>query len=132
MIFFFVIDSSTKYIEVEIVKSTSVAETIDALSTVFARHGLPDVLVSDNASCFTSFDFKSFLDRNGIEHITPPPYSPASNGQAEGGVRVIKNMLKKCSDKDSMRYRLAKVMLQYNSNCSFSSIKHKKANNPER
>lgn len=113
VIFFLVIDSLTKYIEVEIVKATSVSETIDALSTVFARHGLPDVLVSDNASCFTAFDFKSFLNRNGIEHITPPPYSPASNGQAEGGVRVIKNMLKKCSGTDSMKYRLAKVMLQY-------------------
>ena len=108
-----IIDAFSKYVEVECVKSTSVSETIDALSVVFARHGLPDVLVSDNASCFTAFEFKGFLSRNGVKHMTPPPYSPASNGQAERGVRMVKDALKKCSFKGSLRYRLSKILLEY-------------------
>lgn len=110
-----VVDAFSKYIEVEVVKSTSTSETIDALSIIFARNGLPDVLVSDNASCFTSFEFKSFLTKNAINHMTPPPYSPASNGQAERGVRVIKDMLKKAPSDCSFKYRLSKVLLQYRS-----------------
>ena len=49
-VFLVVIDSFTKYIECEIVSSTSVSETIDCLRNIFARNGLPDTVVSDNAS----------------------------------------------------------------------------------
>ena len=62
-----VVDSLSRYIEVEVVKSTSVSETVDALSSIFARNGLPDTLVTDNASCFTAYEFREFLIRNGIE-----------------------------------------------------------------
>ena len=84
-----VVDALSKYIECEIVKNTGVSETIEALGLVFSRHGLCDTLVSDNASCFTASQFKNFLSKNGIHHITPPPYSPSSNGQAERCVRVL-------------------------------------------
>ena len=42
-----VVDSFSKYIEVEIVKSVSVQETIDTLRLIFSRNGLPDILCSD-------------------------------------------------------------------------------------
>ena len=75
-------------------------DTIDVLRLVFSRNDLCDELVSDNASCFTAQSFKDFLKSNGIEHVTSPPlYSPSSNGQAERGLRVIKDLLKK-SDPD--------------------------------
>ena len=114
-VFFIVIDALSKYIEVEIVNNTSVQQTINALKMIFSRNGLCDTLVSDNASCFTAKEFKEFLKLNGIEHMTPPPYSPASNGQAERGVRVIKDLLKKNDSDDSLRIRLAKILLQYRS-----------------
>ena len=108
------IHALSKYIEVECVKSTSVSETVDALSSIFARQGLPDVLVSDNAPCFTAYDFEAFFSRNGIKHTTPPPpYYPSSNGQAERGVRVIKDALKKSSHTGSLQYRLSKILLEY-------------------
>ena len=114
-IIFLAVDSLTKYIECEVVASTSVNETIDAMRLIFSRHGLCDVLVSDNASCFTAFQFKKFLENNNIEHITPPPYSPASNGQAERAVGVIKNLLKKSDKSKSFKTRMASVLLQYRS-----------------
>ena len=90
-----VVDALSRYIECEVVSSTSVAETIDTLRLILSRNGLCDILVSDNASCFTAAEFKQFLTSNGIQHITPPPYSPSSNGQAERSVRVMKDLLKK-------------------------------------
>lgn len=107
------VDALSKYIEVEIVPGTGVAETIDAMRLIFSRNGLCDFIVSDNATCFLAEDFKKFLLANGIEHITPPPYSPASNGQAERGVRVVKDLLKKQSSADSLRTRLARVLFFY-------------------
>ena len=109
---FIVVDALSKYIECEIVKNTSVCETIDALRLIFSRHGLCDTLVSDNASCFTASEFREFLNKNGIQHITPPPYSPSSNGQAERGVRVLKDLLKK-NVLGSFKTRLSMSLLHY-------------------
>ena len=72
------------------------------------------MLVSDNATCFTAFQFKEFIQSNGIQHITPPLYSPSSNGQAERGVRVMKDLLKKSDSNNlSFKSRLAKALFHY-------------------
>ena len=101
------------YIEVELVKNTSVEETITALRIIFSHNGLPDVICSDNASCFTSYLFAQFLQNNGIEHITSSPFCPSSNGLAERGVRTIKELLKKLgnANSSSLKSRLAQVLL---------------------
>lgn len=46
--------------------------------------------------------------------MTPPPYSPSSNGQAERSVRVLKDLLKK-NVTGSFNSRLANVLLVYRS-----------------
>lgn len=110
--FFICIDALTKYIECLIVKSTSSNETIEAMREIFSRNGIPDIVVSDNATSFTSQEFKDFLSNNSIIPINPPPYSPASNGQIERSVRVIKNLLKK-NGSGSIRKRLSQSLLCY-------------------
>ena len=112
-IFLIIIDALTKYIEVEIVKNTSAEETIDSLRMVFSRNGLPDVVCSDNATSFTANEFVNFLEVNGVSHVTSPPYSPASNGQAERGVRVMKELLKKQGTTGSVKSKLAKALFYY-------------------
>ena len=87
--------------------------TIQALQTIFSRHGLCDVIVSDNASCFTADEFSYFLNKNGIKHLTSPPYAPSSNGQEKRGVRVVKELLKKYNRGESFKTRLAKVLFHY-------------------
>ncbi|KAL5516533.1 hypothetical protein EMCRGX_G001893 [Ephydatia muelleri] len=41
--------------------------------TVFSCHGLPEVLVSDNGTAFTSTEFQTFVQRNGFRHIRSAP-----------------------------------------------------------
>lgn len=67
---------------------------------MFATHGLPDVVVSDNGPGFTAEEFKLFLKRNNIRQVLVPPYHPASNGQAELMVQEAKNALKRLSGQD--------------------------------
>ena len=57
---------------------------------MFVRFGLPEVLVSDNGTCFTSSDFSEFTSRNGIKHLRIAPYHPSSNGQTEKVVQTFK------------------------------------------
>ena len=79
-LFFIVVDSFTKWVDVYPVASTSAELVIEKLRQSFAVQGLPDIVVSDNGSCFTSGQFKSFLEVNRIRHITSAPYHPSSNG----------------------------------------------------
>lgn len=94
-----VIDSFSKWLEVFIMHSTSSFKTIERLRTLFATYGLPELLVSDNASCFTSHEFRDFLQKNGVKFKLIPPYHPASNGAAERSVQIVKkNLLRQVLD----------------------------------
>ena len=65
------------------------------LRHVFSTHGLPEVLVSDNGSAFTSAQFQTFIKLNGFRHVKSALYHPASNGLAERAVQTVKEALKK-------------------------------------
>ncbi|XP_039215531.1 uncharacterized protein K02A2.6-like, partial [Crotalus tigris] len=93
--FLVLVDSHSKWLEVLPVSSTTTAKTIQVLRGIFAAHGLPDVLVSDNGPQFTSSEFKAFLQANMIRHATSAPFHPSTNGMAECMVRITKDTLKK-------------------------------------
>ena len=68
--------------------------------------------MTDNATCFVSGEFKTFLSNNGVKHTTSAPYHPASNGLAERAVQIVKRGLLKVST-GSIATRLAKVLFSY-------------------
>ena len=61
---------------------------------MFAIHGLPEQLVSDNGAQFVSDEFSHFVKQNGIKHIRSAPYHPASNGLAERFIQTFKRAMK--------------------------------------
>ena len=89
------IDAYSKWPDVHIVPSTSAQPTIDKLRMIFAMHGLPMTLVSDNGPPFQTAEFHSFMIANGIVHCCVPPYHPSSNGLAENMVKTLKQALRK-------------------------------------
>jgi len=97
--FLILVDTYSKWPEVVVMPSTSAQRTVAELRTIFARWGLPRVLVSDNGPQFTSAVFQSFMKTN-VLHLTSSAYHPATNGQAEKGVGIIKQALKKLNSSD--------------------------------
>lgn len=93
-----VIDYYSRYIELVLLKKTSAAMVIDKLKSIFARHGIPEVVVSDNAQQFAGKEFKSFASRYGFQHRTSSPYYAQANGEAERAVQTAKALLKKADD----------------------------------
>ena len=75
--------ATSKWIETLIMNSATSTATICKLRQIFAQHGLPVILVSDNAPNFTSEEFETVTRKIGIVHITPAPFHPASNSLAD-------------------------------------------------
>ena len=94
------------------VNSATFSATIEKLRTTVSSQGLPEIVVSDNGSNFVRSEFKSFLQKNGIKHITSAPYHPSSNGLVEGAVQTFKQGMKKQGD-GTVKTKLARFLLRY-------------------
>ncbi|KAL3213425.1 hypothetical protein MRX96_051690 [Rhipicephalus microplus] len=109
--FLIVVDSYSKWLEVIPTSSMTSQTVISALQKLFATHGLPDIIVSDNGAQFKSTEFREFLDSNLIRQVTSAPFHPSTNGQAERMVRTTKEGLS-CIIQGNWARRLADFTLQ--------------------
>lgn len=90
-----VVDAYSKWLEVVEIPNMTASHTIKELRRLFASHGLPETVVSDNGPQLVSAEMTAFLKANGIRHVLSPPYHPATNGAAERNVQTVKLALKK-------------------------------------
>ena len=70
------------YIELALMFSLTTSQTILHLSSIFARHGIPDELFSDNGPQFASRKFRDFVWGQHIKHTTSSPLYSQANGMA--------------------------------------------------
>ncbi|XP_042372461.1 uncharacterized protein K02A2.6-like [Plectropomus leopardus] len=110
--FLIMVDAHSKWIEAHLMSNITAPTTIDKLRQVFAVHGLPDRLVTDNGPTFTSELFSEFMQQNGIHHIRTAPFHPASNGLAERAVQTVKQGLKRMTG-DSLSTQLSRFLFKY-------------------
>lgn len=90
-----VVDSYSKYVEIQELENLSAKNTIDSIKAIFARHGVPLVLYTDAGSQFTSSEFSKFVKQWNFEHKIVSPKHHQGNGLAERYIQTVKNMLKK-------------------------------------
>ena len=110
--FLLIVDAYTKWLDVHITPVSSSMATIELLRRSFATFGLPEVLVSDNGSNFTSGEFAAFMRANGIKHVKTAPYHPSSNGLVERAVHTLKTGLKKLNE-GTLETKLSRFLFAY-------------------
>nr|CAH7754084.1 unnamed protein product [Callosobruchus chinensis] len=112
--FLMVVDAKSKWAEVRIAKEApSTASTMSLLQDIFSTHGYPAVLVSDNASIFTSEEFRQYCQKYGMSQKLIAPGHPATNGLAERNIQTLKRRLKTASNPRPLAYKLQDIMLNY-------------------
>ena len=87
-----VVDYFSRYVEVQRLTSISASRVIAALKSIFSRHGVPSVLVSDNGP---QYEMKEFAEDYCFKHITSSPYHPQSNGLPKRIVKTVKELIVK-------------------------------------
>jgi transposase InsO family protein len=89
------VDYFTRYCEAQAVNEQSTHTVLQAVyKQVICRHGVPNVLISDNGSPYTSEVAKQMFNRLGIKRHYSSAYHPQSNGAVERFNRTLKETLR--------------------------------------
>ena len=100
-----VVDYFSRFPEAVKLMSTTSKSIINALKSIFSRHGIPAVLISDNGPQFDSTAMKAFASEYSFTHTTSSPHYPQSNGQFERTVKTVKQLLNQSTDMAMLSYR---------------------------
>ena len=85
-----VIDQHSRFPEVEIMTTTTAAVVIQKLDRIFATHGIPSTIVSDNGALpFNSAKIPRFFNENGVRHRRITPLWPQANSEAESFMKPL-------------------------------------------
>ena len=82
------VDYYSNFIEVDNLTETTSQKIIECCKCQFARHGIPDVFISDNGPQFSSTLFHQFSEKYQFEHRTSSLHYQQSNGKAEKAVQT--------------------------------------------
>ena len=91
------VDYFSDFFEFGHLRSTSSVYVIKKLKGHFARHGIPETLVTDNGPRFVSRDSLKFSKEWDFERRTNSPHHSQSNGKAKSAVKQAKKIMLKCS-----------------------------------
>jgi len=93
-------DYYSMFFEVSHLPNSKRKTVINHIKPQLARYGINEVIVSDNASEFSSREFAEFAREYGFKHITSSPRYPQSNGLVERAVQTKTKTKAKVERKD--------------------------------
>ena len=91
-IWLLVVDFYSRWIEIAKIPNSGARTVIIHMKSIFARHGIPEIVMSDNGTCFSSREFADFASNYDFSHITSSPNHSQSNGLAERSVQTVKTL----------------------------------------
>lgn len=113
---FVLVDYYSRYIEIEVMKSTSSEKITESLMRMFSTHGLPVTLRTDNGPQFVSAHFKEFMEENGIKHQRNTPLWPQANGEVECQNKFLMKRIRIAhAEGQNWKLELQKYLLMYRS-----------------
>ena len=109
-----VIDRYSRFPEVEIVRSTKASTVIPKLDKIFAMHGLPSSVTSDNGPPFNGDDYDRYLKHLGIKRDPSTPKWPQGNSEVERFNQTIGKALKTAKIEGRVwQQEINRFLLQY-------------------
>lgn len=110
-----VVDAKSKWAEIRATRSAPTSRiSIELLTDIFATHGFPTVMVSDNAAIFTSEEFRNYCSKHGIFQKLIAPGHPSTNGLAERYVQTVKRKLKAMtSEPNPLQKKINEILQRY-------------------
>ena len=93
--FFILVDGFSKFTELIPMPNQEATTIAHAIATGWIyRHGLPRIMISDQAPNVDGDKIKDLLAKFGIEKRHSSPYHPQGDGQAERGIRNTKQAMR--------------------------------------
>ena len=89
-----VTDTFSKFPEVEIVNSTEARVCIPKLDKIFATHGIPNTIKTDNGPPFNGHKYERYMQVLGTEWQTSTPFWPQGNSNAESFMKLLGKLMK--------------------------------------
>ncbi|CAN6725324.1 unnamed protein product [Malus baccata var. baccata] len=90
------VDYVSKWVEAKATRTNDSKVVADFVkSNIFARFGMPRVLISDGGSHFCNRTIEALLKKYNVTHRVSTPYHPQTSGQAEVSNQEIKQILEK-------------------------------------
>ncbi|UYV63639.1 hypothetical protein LAZ67_2005125, partial [Cordylochernes scorpioides] len=84
-----IVDNLTRFVRLSPVRNTSTQNVLKVMKSFVNDFGLPDKIISDRGSCFTSRQFEEFCRGNGIHHTLNSTKHPQGNGMVERVNRTV-------------------------------------------
>lgn len=88
-----VIDAFTKFIVLKAVRNTRSQYVIRTLEDISQYVGLPEQVITDRGTAYTSEAFQEFCRENDVVHIKNAVRTPRGNGQIERYFRTVKTAI---------------------------------------
>jgi transposase InsO family protein len=89
------IDKFTKWIEFKLIASLTSAKAVEFIQDIIFRFGIPNNIITDLGSNFTSSEFFDFCEQKSIQIKYASVAHPRANGQVERANRMILEALRK-------------------------------------
>ena len=91
-----IVDRYRNFFEIDRLSTPTLELIIECLKTPFACYCIPDTLISDNGSQFSSYAFKHFAKQTLFKHVTSSSWNSQSNSVTKMAVKVVECFMWKC------------------------------------
>ena len=110
-----VTDVYSKYPEVEVVRSTEGKTVIPQLNKIFARHGNPASIKTDNGPPFNGKEFERYMALSGVNWKPSTPLWALGNANAESVMKPLGKLLQPAKiENKNWRRELKKFLDHFN------------------